>query len=86
MINHAAQQVETLVKSRDALLASQKSLLANVSHALRSRLTRVRMGLEFIASTSDASANRAKDEIARPRVVFCRINFIKRRSQQRYHC
>jgi signal transduction histidine kinase len=70
MINHAAQQVETLVKSRDALLASQKSLLANAIHELRSPLARIRMGLEFIASTSDASASRAKDEIARHRVVF----------------
>ena len=63
--NHAAQQVETLVNSRDALLASQKSLLANASHELRSPLTRIRMGLEFMGSPSDASANRAKDEIAR---------------------
>jgi signal transduction histidine kinase len=47
--NHAAQQIETLVKTRDALLASQKSLLANASHELRSPLTRIRMGLEFMA-------------------------------------
>ena len=63
--NHAAQQVETLVKSRDALLASQKSLLANASHELRSPLTRIRMGLEFIGSSADTSSSRAKDEIAR---------------------
>lgn len=63
--NHAAQQVETLVKTRDALLASQKSLLANASHELRSPLTRIRMGLEFMGGATDASANRAKDEIAR---------------------
>ena len=63
--NHAAQQVETLVKTRDALLASQKSLLANASHELRSPLTRIRMGLEFMGSPSDPAANRAKDEITR---------------------
>ena len=63
--NHAAQQIETLVKARDALLASQKSLLANASHELRSPLTRIRMGLEFIGSPADGSANLAKDEIAR---------------------
>lgn len=63
--NHAAQQVETLVKTRDALLASQKSLLANASHELRSPLTRIRMGLELMGSPTDPSANRAKDEIAR---------------------
>ncbi len=63
--NHAAQQIETLVKTRDALLASQKSLLANASHELRSPLTRIRMGLEFMSSPTDASANTAKDEIAR---------------------
>ncbi len=63
--NHAAQQIETLVKARDSLLASQKSLLANASHELRSPLTRIRMGLEFMAAPTDAAAGRAKDEIAR---------------------
>lgn len=63
--NHAAQQIETLVKARDALLASQKSLLANASHELRSPLTRIRMGLEFMPPPSDASANLARDEITR---------------------
>ncbi|MFZ3128155.1 MAG: ATP-binding protein, partial [Rhodoferax sp.] len=60
--NHAAQQIETLVNARDALLASQKSLLANASHELRSPLTRIRMGLEFLGSTPNAQA---KDEISR---------------------
>jgi len=63
--NHAAQQIETLVKARDALLASQKSLLANASHELRSPLTRIRMGLEFMAQPTDIAANLARDEIAR---------------------
>jgi signal transduction histidine kinase len=63
--NHAAQQIETLVKARDALLASQKSLLANASHELRSPLTRIRMGLEFMSSPADAAASHAKDEISR---------------------
>ncbi len=63
--NHAAQQVETLVKSRDALLASQKSLLANASHELRSPLTRIRMGLEFMVKPGDAAGGRAREEIAR---------------------
>lgn len=63
--NHAAQQIESLVKARDALLASQKSLLANASHELRSPLTRIRMGLEFLDSSTDSASMRAKDEIAR---------------------
>jgi signal transduction histidine kinase len=63
--NHAAQQIETLVKARDALLASQKSLLANASHELRSPLTRIRMGLEFMGSAHDPASGQAKDEIAR---------------------
>ena len=63
--NHAAQQVETLIKTRDALLASQKSLLANASHELRSPLTRIRMGLEFMVQPTDIGANLARDEIAR---------------------
>ena len=63
--NHAAQQIETLVKARDALLASQKSLLANASHELRSPLTRIRMGLEFMPTTAETAGHHAKDEIAR---------------------
>jgi signal transduction histidine kinase len=63
--NRAAEQVETPVKARDALLASQKSLLANASHELRSPLTRIRMGLEFMPSPTDSAAGQAKEEIAR---------------------
>lgn len=39
--NHAAERVESLVKSH-------KSLLANASHELRSPLARIRMGLELM--------------------------------------
>ncbi|MDD2920191.1 ATP-binding protein [Rhodoferax sp.] len=60
--NQAAERVQTLVQSHEALLASQKSLLANASHELRSPLTRIRMGLELMgAGTSPAS----KAEISR---------------------
>ncbi|MDP1529844.1 ATP-binding protein [Rhodoferax sp.] len=53
--NQAAERVQTLVHSHEALLASQKSLLANASHELRSPLTRIRMGLELMsAGTSSA--------------------------------
>ena len=41
--NHAAERVETLLKSH-------KSLLANASHELRSPLARIRMGVELMAS------------------------------------
>ena len=60
--NHAAQRVETLVKSHESLLASQKSLLANASHELRSPLTRIRMGLELMGSPSSPAF---KNEITR---------------------
>ncbi len=60
--NRAAEQIEGLMKTSEALLASQKSLLANASHELRSPLTRIRMGLELMG-TSPAQA--AKDEISR---------------------
>lgn len=63
--NHAAQQVEALVETRDALLASQKSLLANASHELRSPLTRIRMGLELMVNPADAAAAKTKNEITR---------------------
>jgi signal transduction histidine kinase len=60
--NHAAQQIQALVQSREALLVSQKSLLANASHELRSPLTRIRMGLEMLGGSPNAAV---KDEIAR---------------------
>jgi signal transduction histidine kinase len=60
--NRAAEQVQGLVAARDALLASQKSLLANASHELRSPLTRIRMGLELMGGSPQTMA---KDEIAR---------------------
>ena len=60
--NQAAERVQTLVQSHEALLASQKSLLANASHELRSPLTRIRMGLELMGG--DASSP-SRQEIAR---------------------
>ncbi len=60
--NHAAQRIETLVKSHESLLASQKSLLANASHELRSPLTRIRMGLELMGAPSSLAF---KNEISR---------------------
>ena len=59
--NRAAAQIETLVKSREALLAAQKSLLANASHELRSPLARIRMGLELMPQ---GASNAARDEIS----------------------
>jgi two-component system, OmpR family, sensor kinase len=53
--NHAAERLETLLKSH-------KSLLANASHELRSPLARIRMGLELMGP--DAS-EAFKDEIRR---------------------
>ncbi len=56
--NHAAERVETLVKSHESLLASQKSLLANASHELRSPLTRIRMGLELMGAPASPAFKR----------------------------
>ncbi|MDB5942520.1 MAG: putative histidine kinase, classic [Ramlibacter sp.] len=53
--NHAAERVETLVKSH-------KSLLANASHELRSPLARIRMGLELMDGESTLGS---KKEISR---------------------
>ena len=60
--NHAAERIEALVKSHETLLASQKSLLANASHELRSPLTRIRMGLELMGAPSSPEF---KSEISR---------------------
>jgi two-component system, OmpR family, sensor kinase len=53
--NSAAERIE-------ALMASQKSLLANASHELRSPLARIRMGLELMGPQTSSSA---RDEISR---------------------
>lgn len=53
--NHAAERLETLLKSH-------KSLLANASHELRSPLARIRMGLELMGPDPTESF---KDEIRR---------------------
>ena len=64
--NKAAEQIEALVKSREALLHSQKSLLANASHELRSPLTRIRMGMELMGKPSNnPTKTKASDEISR---------------------
>lgn len=60
--NQAAERVETLVKSHESLLASQKALLANASHELRSPLTRIRMGLELMGPSAPSTF---KNEISR---------------------
>ena len=59
--NDAAVRIEHLLAAQSALLTSQKSLLANASHELRSPLARIRMGLEFMGE----EAQTAKKEIAR---------------------
>ncbi|NPC58266.1 sensor histidine kinase [Caenimonas soli] len=53
--NHAAERVETLLKSH-------KSLLANASHELRSPLARIRMGLELMEPQASPAF---KEEILR---------------------
>jgi signal transduction histidine kinase len=60
--NHAAEHIQTLVQSHQALLASQKSLLANASHELRSPLARIRMGLELLGPSATPAF---RNEIAR---------------------
>ena len=63
--NTAAERIENLVASHKTLLQSQKSLLANASHELRSPLTRIRMGIELLGSTpSPTFKNEIKRNIA----------------------
>jgi signal transduction histidine kinase len=51
--NAAAARIETL-------MTSHKSLLANASHELRSPLTRIRMGLEFMGTIRPVHAPRPR--------------------------
>jgi len=60
--NAAAGRIEELMQGQAALLQSQKSLLANASHELRSPLARIRIALEL----SGPSASPAmRDEMSR---------------------
>ncbi len=52
--NHSAERIEQLLAEQKALLVSQKSLLANASHELRSPLARIRMGLELMKPAASA--------------------------------
>ncbi|MDO5624135.1 MAG: HAMP domain-containing sensor histidine kinase [Pseudomonadota bacterium] len=56
--NAAAERVQQLMDSQAALLQSQKSLLANASHELRSPLARIRMALALIDSPAPTATRR----------------------------
>ncbi|MBH1964741.1 MAG: HAMP domain-containing histidine kinase [Comamonadaceae bacterium] len=60
--NDAATRIEGLMDSQAALLQSQKSLLANASHELRSPLARIRMAIELMGPQTPPAA---RAEIAR---------------------
>ena len=60
--NAAAERVQSLMASQAALLQSQKSLLANASHELRSPLARIRMAVELWGTQGSPAA---RDEIRR---------------------
>lgn len=55
--NHAAERVETLLKSH-------KSLLANASHELRSPLARIRMGVELMGDAPEDFRDEIRRNIA----------------------
>ncbi len=65
--NHAAERLQNLMNTQQALLGAHKTLLANASHELRSPLARIRMSLELMdgASTAPEAAAAQKAEIAR---------------------
>jgi len=55
-----SRQFNASAERIEALMASQKSLLANASHELRSPLTRIRMGMELMAGGQPSPASRAE--------------------------
>ena len=58
--NQAANRIEELIDEQARLVQSQKSLLANASHELRSPLARIRMALELSGGQTDSSKMRAE--------------------------
>lgn len=63
--NQSAARIEALVQSQATVLASQKALLANASHELRSPLARIRMGLELLGADPDPAAQSLQQELVR---------------------
>ena len=63
--NQSAARIEALVQSQASVLASQKALLANASHELRSPLARIRMGLELLGADHDPASQSLQQEIVR---------------------
>lgn len=55
-----SRQFNASAERIEALMASQKSLLANASHELRSPLTRIRMGMELMSGDQPSPASRAE--------------------------
>lgn len=55
-----SRQFNASAERIEALMASQKSLLANASHELRSPLTRIRMGMELMSGEQPSPASRAE--------------------------
>ena len=55
-----SRQFNASAERIEALMASQKSLLANASHELRSPLTRIRMGMELMSGNQPSPASRAE--------------------------
>ncbi len=55
--NRSAERIEQLVRRQEDLLTSQKRLLANASHELRSPLARIRMAIELLESQPGDRAN-----------------------------
>lgn len=60
--NAAAEKIEGLLRTQQALLGAQKTLLANASHELRSPLARIRMALELQQQNPTPAI---RDEISR---------------------
>ena len=54
--NAAAERVQSLMASQAALLQSQKSLLANASHELRSPLARLQAAIDLLAQQPERAA------------------------------
>lgn len=55
-----SRQFNASAERIEALMASQKSLLANASHELRSPLTRIRMGMELMSGDQPSPTSRAE--------------------------
>jgi two-component system, OmpR family, sensor kinase len=68
-VAYLSEQFNASAERVQALMDTQKSLLANASHELRSPLARIRMGVEMLGSASSNAQSRERSQVELQRSI-----------------